>query len=81
MLPQDSKFVRVAVYYKGKLLEEKSIPVTRGVSASKAKIIDKSKALAYRYRNKKQMGDTEASYKELALLSKLDGVLIKYMSV
>ncbi|HCS72474.1 MAG TPA: glycosyl transferase, partial [Clostridiales bacterium] len=77
VLPQDSKYVRVAVYYKDRLLEEKSIYVTKGGGAKPAKTIDKSKALAYRYHNKKQMGDTEASYKELALLSKLDGVLIK----
>ncbi|MGI1660133.1 MAG: DUF499 domain-containing protein [Desulfitobacterium sp.] len=77
VLPQDSKYVRVAVYYKDRLLEEKSIYVTKGGGAIPAKTIDKSKALAYRYHNKKQMGDTEASYKELALLSKLDGVLIK----
>jgi len=77
VLPQACKFARVAVFYKGKLLEEKSIPVVRGESASKSKTIDKKKALIYRYHNKKQMGDTEASYKELALLTKLDGVLIK----
>lgn len=77
VLPQDSKFVRVAVYYKDRLLEEKSIYVTKGGGSKPGKTIDKSKALAYRYQNKKQMGDTEASYKELALLSKLDGVLIK----
>lgn len=77
VLPQDSKYVRVAVYYKDRLLEEKSIYVTKGGGTKPAITIDKSKALAYRYHNKKQMGDTEASYKELALLSKLDGVLIK----
>jgi len=77
VLPQDSKYVRVAVYYKDRLLEEKSIYVTKDGGTKPAKTIDKSKALAYRYHNKKQMGDTEASYKELALLSKLDGVLIK----
>ena len=77
VLPKDSKYVRVAVYYKDRLLEEKSIYVTKGGGTKPAKTIDKSKALAYRYHNKKQMGDTEASYKELALLSKLDGVLIK----
>lgn len=77
VLPQASKYVRVAVYYKDRLLEEKSIYITKGGGSKPAKIIDKSKALAYRYHNKKQMGDTEASYKELALLSKLDGVLIK----
>ena len=77
VIPKESKFIRVAVFCKGKLLEEKTIPVTRGGSGSKGKTIDKSKALAYRYHNKKQMGDTEASYKELSLLSKIDGVLIK----
>ena len=77
VLPQDSKYVRVAVYYKDRLLEEKSIYVTKGGGSKLGKTIDKSKPLAYRYTNKKQMGDTEASYKEIALLSKLDGVLIK----
>ncbi|MDD4297039.1 MAG: DUF499 domain-containing protein [Ruminiclostridium sp.] len=77
VLPQDSKFVRVAVYYKDKLLEEKDIYVIKGGSQKTGKKIDKSKPLAYRYRHKKQMGDTEASYNELALLSKLDGVLIR----
>lgn len=77
VLPQDSKYVRVAVYYKDRLLEEKSIYVIKGGGTKPPKTIDKSKALAYRYHNKKQMGDTEASYKELALLSKLNGVLIK----
>lgn len=77
VLPKDSKYVRVAVYYKGKLLEEKNIYVTKGASQKQGKEIDKSKPLSYRYHNKKQMGDTEASYKELALLSKLNGVLIK----
>lgn len=77
VLPQESKFVRVAVYYKDKLLEEKNIDLTKDGSSKPGKIIDKEKPLAYRYKNKKQMGDTETSYKELALLSKLDGVLIK----
>lgn len=77
VLPYDSKYLRVAVFYKNMLLEEKSIYVTKGSGNIPAKTIDKRKALAYRYHNKKQMGDTEASYKELALLSKLDGVLIK----
>ncbi|WP_373486127.1 DUF499 domain-containing protein [Acetobacterium malicum] len=77
VLPPESKYVRVAVYHKGKLLEEKNIPVVKKGSANKGITIDKAKALAYRYHRKKQMGDTESSYKELELLSKLDGVLIK----
>jgi len=77
VLPQESKFVRVAVYYKDKLLEEKNISVIKDRVSTPSKTIDKSKALTYRYKYKKQMGDTESSYNELALLSKLDGVLIK----
>ncbi|NCB42796.1 MAG: DUF499 domain-containing protein [Clostridia bacterium] len=77
ILPKDSKFVRVAVYYKDRLLEEKSIYVVNGGAEQQGTRIDQDKPLAYRYNNKNQMSDTEASYKELALLSKLDGVLIK----
>jgi len=75
VVPQESKFVRVAVLYKGKVLEEKNISVERG--SIEVKKIDKCKPLTFRYRIKKQMGDTEASYNELSLLSKLEGVLIK----
>ncbi|NLH45761.1 MAG: DUF499 domain-containing protein [Acholeplasmataceae bacterium] len=77
VLPKDCKYVLVAVYYKDKLLEEKKIAVTKGGNNPKGQKIDQVKPLSYRYHNKKQMGDTEASYRELALLSKLDGVLIK----
>jgi hypothetical protein len=77
VLPGECKYVRVAVYYKDRLLEEKSITIAKAGSTRPGKEINKSKALTYKYNNKKQMGDTEASYKELALLSKLSGVLIK----
>lgn len=77
VLAEDSKFVRVAVFHKGKVVEEKSIPIAKSGTPSKGKIVDKIKPLAYRYNRKKEMGDTESSYKELELLSKLDGVLIK----
>jgi len=77
VIPENSKFVRIAVFYKDKVIEEKEIPVVRGKNEVKGKKIDKRKPLAYRYHHKKQMGDTQASYNEIALLSKLDGVLIK----
>jgi len=80
VLPAESKFVRVAVYYKDRVLEEKEIYVAKGGGTNPKTKIDKNKPVAYRYHIKKQMGDTEASYKELALLSKLEGVLIKYAS-
>lgn len=76
VLPKDCKYVLVAVYYKDKLLEEKKIDVHKGGNPKVPKI-DQDKPISYRYHNKKQMGDTEASYSELALLTKLDGVLIK----
>lgn len=77
VIPENSKFVRIAVLYKDKVIEEKEIPVVRGENEVKGKKIDKRKPLAYRYHHKKQMGDTQTSYNEIALLSKLDGVLIK----
>jgi hypothetical protein len=77
VIPQDSKFVRVAVYYKDRVLEEKDIPVVKNGGGYKEKAIDMGKPLSYRYHHKKKLGDTESSYKELALLSALDGVLVK----
>lgn len=77
VLPSDSKFVRVAVYFKDKLVEEKDFSVVKNGGSLPTRKIDDSKPLAYRYHQKIEMGDTEASYRELSLLSKLEGVLIK----
>lgn len=77
VLPEGSKYVRIAVYYKDKLLEEKDIYITKDKGINPVISIDKDKPLAYRYHHKVQMGDTEGSYRELELLTKLEGVLVK----
>ena len=76
LLPQGCKYVRTAVFYKDHLIEEKDIQVDT-VSAPEAKKIDLKKPLQFRFNSKKQFGDTESSYTELANLCKLEGVLIK----
>jgi len=76
LLPSGCKFVRTAVYYNGKLIEEKDIPVDVA-SVSTTQKIDPTKPLLFKYTNKKKFSDTESSYTELGNLSKLDGVLIK----
>ncbi|MGI6782971.1 MAG: DUF499 domain-containing protein [Aminivibrio sp.] len=77
VLPTDARYVRVASYYKDCLLEEKTIPLSPAGAEKEGVKINPDKPLAYRYKNKRQAGDTEASYNELSLLSKLEGVLIK----
>ncbi len=75
-LPSDCKFIRTAVIYKDRAVEEKNITVDTVSVPPDVKKIDKNKPLSYKYNKKKQMSDTESSYKELENLSKFEGVLI-----
>ncbi|HZK23248.1 MAG TPA: chitobiase/beta-hexosaminidase C-terminal domain-containing protein, partial [Atopostipes sp.] len=77
VLPQDCKFVRVAVYFQDKVLEEKDIRITESGSRSGGIEIDTTRPLLYRYKHKREMSDTESSYDEFSLLSRLEGILIK----
>lgn len=76
LIPKGCKYVRTAVFYKENLIEEKDIQVDT-VSAPETKKVDLKKPLQFRFNTRKQFGDTESSYTELANLCKLDGVLIK----
>lgn len=77
VLPESAKYVRLAVYYKDKLLEEKDIPISPDRVSGPGRIIDKARPLVYCYKSRKKMEDTEESYSELSLLSRLAGVRIK----
>lgn len=81
IIPENSKFVRVAVIYNGEVREEKNIAVTKGSTPKHEQKIDKVKPLTFKYKQKKKMGDTSESYEELQLLSKLDGVLVKNVTI
>jgi hypothetical protein len=77
VLPKGCKFVRTVTLYKGQVIESKDIPVDTAHANPSAKKIDPSKALTYRMKSKKKLDDTESSYRELELLSKIDGIFIK----
>ena len=63
LLPKDCKFVRAAVLYQGKVLEQKDIPVDAADIPPVTKTIDPEKPLAYRLYAKKKCADTESSIK------------------
>ena len=77
VVPKGCKFVRTVALFKGQVIESKDIPVDTTHANPSAKKIDPSKTLIYRMKAKKQLGDTESSYRELEQLSKIDGLFIK----
>jgi hypothetical protein len=76
VLPKGCKFVRTVALYDGQVIEQKDISVDVKSAAGQKKI-NETAPLAYRMNAKKQLGDTESSYRELETLSKIDGVFIK----
>lgn len=76
-LPKGCKFVRTVSIYNGQLIDSKDIPIDASSTASSVKKIDLLKPLTYRMKTKKQLGDTESSYRELELLGRIEGLLIK----
>lgn len=76
-LPDECKFVRTATLINGKCIDEKNIPVD-ALKVEKEQKIEMNKPLSLRFKTKKEFSDTASSYEELAVLSKLDGVLIKH---
>lgn len=77
VVPKGCKFIRTVTLFKGQVIESKDIPVDTTHANPSAKKIDPSKTLIYRMKAKKQLGDTESSYRELEQLSKIDGLFIK----
>lgn len=77
VLPKGCKFVRTVSLYNGQVIDSKDIPIDASSSTATAKKIDPAKPLTFRMKAKKQLGDTESSYRELEQLSKIDGLFIK----
>ena len=80
VLPSSCRYVRTAMLYKGKVVEEKDIAIDEKPKPGKFKIED-SKPLQYTLRNQKKCGDTEATYSELEKLKKLNGAFIRHFTV
>ncbi len=80
ILPADCKFVLTAVYNKGQLVEEKTIPVTAKPEKKTVKI-DDSKPVSYTLKSMKKCSDTAASYNEFAYLQKMKGTFIRHFTV
>jgi len=80
ILPPGCKFVRVAVYHKGVVVEEKDIPVTENAAPKILKITD-NKLLEYTMKSMKKCSDTASTYTEFASLQKLPGTYIRHFTV
>ena len=79
-LPKTCKFVRTAVIYKDKVVEEKDITILEQKPGHELKIKDTS-PLEFEWNIQKKCCDTEATYTELEKLKKLDGLFIRHFTV
>ena len=79
-LPRGCKYVRTAVLYKGKSVEEKDIPITEQ-SGEAALKIDSAKPLEYTMRSQKRCKDTESTYSEFQKLGSMPGAFVRHFTV
>lgn len=80
LLPKTCKFVRTAVMYKGKLVEEKDITIVEQKAKYQLKIKDDF-PLEFEWNIQKKCCDTEATYNELEKLKNLEGLFIRHFTV
>lgn len=76
LVGDDCKYVRVAVVYKGRVMDEKSIPVDKKAKPQEFKI-DVELPVSYKRNQKKKLEDTESVFNELAELNKIANVFIR----
>jgi len=80
VLPADSRFALVAVYYKGVLVQEDTINVLAAQTKKEVEIKDEA-PLEYTLNLQKKCGDTEQAYAEFAKLKQLQGTFIRQFTV
>lgn len=80
VLPEGCRFVLVAVYYKGELVQEETINVTAVKQDKKIEIKD-NVPLEYTLNSQKKCTDTEQAYAEFAKLKQLPGTFIRQFTV
>ena len=74
-LPETCKYVRAVALYDGKVIVSKDIAID--FSDERQQKIDLLKPLTYSMKVRKQLSDTGASYGELEMLGKIEGLSIK----
>lgn len=80
VVPQLCKYVLALSLYKDRKIDSVQISIDQDAKAAAKKEIDVDRPLSYVFKKKKQLSDTEDSYKELDTLEKIDGVFIKNAS-
>lgn len=76
LLPKDCRFVRTVALYEDKIIASKDISIDASAANKPEKKVDLSKSLRYRMKSRKQLGDTESSYREFENLGKIKGLFI-----
>lgn len=79
VIPPTCKFVQVAVYNNGNLIDEQTYPVD--VKAQPQVKIDDVKPLEYVLKKPKRCGDTQETYAELDILHKIPNAFIRQCSI
>lgn len=74
LLPDECRYVRIAIMYAEKLIISKDVSISKGSSIVEEKKIDEDLPLVYKYKSKKTCDDTESSYRNLESLAKIDGL-------
>lgn len=80
VLPKTCKYVRTVVLYKGRVVEEKDIPIEERKPGTELKIKDNT-PLEFEWYSQKKCGDTETTYNEFEKLKKLPGAFIRHFTV
>ena len=80
IIPKGSKFVRIAVYNHGTLVEEKDIPVVEHTSP-KSVNINEDLGLEFTFKVMKKCADTASTYEEFSKLQALPGTYIRQLTV
>lgn len=79
-VPNNCKYVRTVVLYKGKVVEEKNITIAEKPETYTFNI-NESAPLEYEWTKQKQCKDTETTYREFEKLKKLQGAFIRHFTV
>lgn len=80
IVPDECRFVCIALLYAQKLILTKNIPITKDAAKAEEQKIDEDRPLLYKYRSKKKCDDTESSYRALEELAKIDGLTMSGVS-